>query len=803
MKRFLLLIALVFVFGVSAQPIKEISYTDIDGDGKIEIAKIKTQILSASDSVLVYDAGGNIKRNNCCNFYDNTWVFDVYSDGKAELIIKFARKGGKAYATLYDDVDGDRAVAFRYNSTDFVIEESAYPTLTVIAEDGFWIKNGKINLNLEILGDGKVNIGQVYHPAIFSSNDGRMDFRITVYDDDRDGVPDYELRENLQPPRDVAGNMLLLNFDGKEAMWGDYIFWPYLGKGPGWWERGHNSASPPILVDWKGAKISTVQVMVSDRNDDGNCFILSPDKILRNKVNELSFENPFCFYDLAGDDDGYQEAVLRVSNWPDKKDWISIRYSWDQDNDGRFDFSIDAGRTGYYTLGDRYVSVLNFRDFSVVSIPFEAGPFWALDGKWDSVKFIDTNGLYWLGEGVYGHLFSAPVNYTIGNTVVSTTRYVTGRNYHRAEFSKKKNQNIKLYLSPIDLKLHLKYADKGTFTIRAKETGKWYGTIFSLKDIRSKNFTVYENIDYDNLNGDGYIDKWTYYVNDTFVKSLVYSDDVLVYYDRSKIKLLKNSVKPYVFESAPPRNSKEWNALRKNLSKYKKEFDPRDFEAMFEQFEGERVTIEGGLIRDFNLTEKGFRAYLDCVPVCVVNPPAAIEHEEPLGTGRYILLYDGKFKILKSTLPDLEIKGIDVSLSNETPREIEYVTINARVHNKGTEDIGPVTVQFFEGSSEKNVYIGNQTVPRISAGKSIAVSQRWLARAGVDYIYIVVDPDNLISEANEKNNFVSRQVKVMPLAMPPAEERLSIGIDEKTLKIALILLLGMIFLTYYIAREAL
>jgi hypothetical protein len=786
---------------------QNISFQDLDGDGSPDLAVIETSFYSKSDKILVFDKGNDMRKSQdwkeCCDFINDVWVFDVAGDGKAELIIDFDKNDGQVTARIYDDINEDGKVAFRYNSTGFTVNESRFPTLIVKSEDGYWMKDGKINFNLKILGDGKVDIGQVYYSRIFKPNDGITDFRIQVYDDDRNGVPDYELRENLHPLKSSQRSMLLVNHDGKEAAWKDYIFWPYLGKGPGWWERGHNSASPPILVDWRKARISTVQLMVSDRYDDGNCFILTPDKILRHKTNILSFENPFCFYDLASDDDGYQEAVLRVVNRPDNRSTVNIRYSWDQDNNGKYDFSIKASGEPQYKLGDRHVAIKNFTDFSVVTIPFKDGPYWAFGRKWDTITFTDTNGLYWLGEGVYGHVFSAPVNYTVGNTMVAATRYVTGRNYHRAEFSRRKNQDVALYFSPIDGKLHLKNADKGTFTLRAKETGKWYGSIFSLKDIKARNFTVYENIDYDNLNGDAYINKWTYYVNNTLVKSLIYSGDVLIYYDRLKIKLLKTSIKPYLFETVPPRNYEEWEALGENLKKYKKEFDPRDFEAMFNQFKGEPITIEGGFIKKFNLTDTGFKAHLECVPLCVVSPSSAIEHKGPLGTGRYILKYNGSFKIIKSMLPDLEIRKIDVSLSNETPRESGYVTISARIHNKGNEDIGPVMVGFYEGEPGNGTLIGNRTIPVILAGKDKNITQRWLAKLGVKAIYVNVDPGNSILEVNEENNVALKQISVIPLKMLPASERVGIGSETAALKVAFAILLGMLFLAIYIGTSVL
>lgn len=800
----ILLVYFMVMSDVNSQSTHNILFKDLDADGDPDVAIIEANFYSDEDIILVYDKGDDMKYSQewekCCNFINDVWVFDAYGDNKTELIIDFNKKRHKIIAELYDDVNKDGSVSYFYNSSDFLINESSFPTLTVIAEDGYWSRDGKINFNLEMLGDGAVDIGQVYYPAIFKPNDGVADFKITIYDDDRDGDPDYELRENLGAS---GHSMLMVDFDDNETEWKNHIFWPYLGNGPGWWERGHNSASPPILIDWKKARISTVQLTVSDRYDDGNCFILTQDKIYRNKSNELSFENPFCFYDIANDDDGYQEAVLRVVNSPDKRDAVDIRYSWDQNNDGKYDFSVRAAGKPKYKLGDKYVSIVDFKDFSVVTIPFEKGPYWAFERKWDSVVFTDTNGLYWLGEGVYGNMFKREVNYTLGNIVVTTTRYVAGQNYHRVESFQRKSQSVALYMSPIDGKLHLKNAMAGTFTLKAKKTGNWYGSIFSREDIRAGKFTVYENIDYENLDGDGYIDRWTYYVNDTFVRGLVYLKDVLIYYDRSKVKLLKKAIDPYVFETTPPKNYEEWRNLQENLNKYRKEFDPRDLEGMFNQFQGEPITIEGGFIRNFSLTDSGFRVYLDCVPMCVVEPSGAVEHEGPVRAGKYVLEYDGGFKIIKSILPDLVIGEFDVTLSNETPREIEYIKLSAKVHNKGNEDVGPVVINFFEGKPDKGRLIGNQTIPFISPGGSSSVDQRWLAKSGIEGIYVVIDPENLIFESNEENNVVLKKISVISLKTPSVSERVVVGSEKTALKIAFAMVLGMLFLTIYISNSVL
>lgn len=119
---------------------------------------------------------------------------------------------------------------------------------------------------------------------------------------------------------------------------------------------------------------------------------------------------------------------------------------------------------------------------------------------------------------------------------------------------------------------------------------------------------------------------------------------------------------------------------------------------------------------------------------------------------------------------DLMISPSDIYFEDDTPEEGQIICIWAHVHNIGDEDAYNVTVLFGDmpGGQPPVLPIGRVNIPSIPAGDSGNASVTWTATpAGIHWITVEVDPDNVIPEINENNNYASRWVNV----------RLDSGID--------------------------
>ncbi|MDY6966717.1 MAG: CARDB domain-containing protein, partial [Halobacteriota archaeon] len=112
-------------------------------------------------------------------------------------------------------------------------------------------------------------------------------------------------------------------------------------------------------------------------------------------------------------------------------------------------------------------------------------------------------------------------------------------------------------------------------------------------------------------------------------------------------------------------------------------------------------------------------------------------------------------------LPDLTLSTNNISFSNPFPAIGETVTINATIHNVGDVDASNIVVQFFVGDPINGTQIDiDQTISLITAGGNETANVTWIAEAGVYEIYVKIDPENDIVEANEGNNEAHKSIDV-------------------------------------------
>ena len=133
----------------------------------------------------------------------------------------------------------------------------------------------------------------------------------------------------------------------------------------------------------------------------------------------------------------------------------------------------------------------------------------------------------------------------------------------------------------------------------------------------------------------------------------------------------------------------------------------------------------------------------------------------------YLYLY-----ALTEQLPDLTLSPEDISFSNPNPEVGETVTITATIHNEGNADANDVVVQFFDGDPDAGgTQIGDdQTIDSIGGNGGTGTAQVDEGEVRENkYIYVKVDSDDSIPEANEENNYAVR---------------MSIGIKEMIVRMA-------------------
>jgi GH35 family endo-1,4-beta-xylanase len=110
------------------------------------------------------------------------------------------------------------------------------------------------------------------------------------------------------------------------------------------------------------------------------------------------------------------------------------------------------------------------------------------------------------------------------------------------------------------------------------------------------------------------------------------------------------------------------------------------------------------------------------------------------------------------------VEGADLSViairfSSESPVAGTNVSIRAEVTNSGTLDALNVTVQF---KYDSQYLLAEELAANVPAGKTIFVDTVWLAVEGNHRITVTADPDNRITETNELNNDMAKDITVTP-----------------------------------------
>ena len=97
---------------------------------------------------------------------------------------------------------------------------------------------------------------------------------------------------------------------------------------------------------------------------------------------------------------------------------------------------------------------------------------------------------------------------------------------------------------------------------------------------------------------------------------------------------------------------------------------------------------------------------------------------------------------------DLKVDYRDVTITPEDARSGDTVTITAKIHNLGTEAVSSVAVSFYTLEAPINTIY----VQSIGPGGEYLVVTSWIVTDPNDFIYVKVDPDNVLLERDEFNN---------------------------------------------------
>ena len=674
--------------GLCQEPVTQ---QDLDGDGRPDVTvldfALSPQYRNRPDQeriegparAYVYDGGADMKPSldwaEATDFENDTWVIDVRGDGTAELIIVFGTDVGRQSAYLYDDRDGDRQVAYRLVGKELQVIESQYWTVEISAQGAWRLPGGALNQNLVFRSD--------------PSNDGEPDREVVIADSNRDGIPEYMLLRVLSGSPEVVATTDHLRVNTgqhRSEEYKDAVFWPLLVSAHRDESYNFFDHCAAVSVNWAEAKIDRGGIL--GYPIETGYLIDSLKRWEKNSVNLADFENPMAWYDLAEDRDGNAELMVRQEYFAPFEPRIlygsfaqptnQIRYSWDMDNNRTWDYKVDL--VGRYELD----SVVEFEDLALKTVPYDQFPYWVTERPWDAAFFVAAEGgAGWSSEGIYD--WAGNQGFVGGQRVYSPLRdvYMTGRmeeppreyyrditEGYRGEYAFTFGSQPYLYFGPVDRSLHLLGAEWGMWKVDGVE-----------------------KIIYEDVNEDGFIDRWEHFVGDHLDRSLIFVPPYLVYSTDREVRMVRTETGLSLFETLPPRNHEEWLALADKLRTHGQDYAPGDFAAMLDQFDEAVLVISGAAVRDFRFAEAGFRFVLEPTSAFRFQTEGGLELPGIAARDRsYLVSYDGALSATPLTQPALRLDAGGVATEPAPPQELEIGQVIVPVYNGGLEDAGEVVV---------------------------------------------------------------------------------------------------------------
>ncbi len=774
---------------------------DTNGDGKPDEAEIHCGCYSADDRITVIDGAQNMATATTIeagtDMEDDLWLFDVGNLGRYPIAVQFARQGEQLTAQIYQDQDGDGSVAIGERDGHTVVTELGFPSIQVVALNGYWQRDGRLAPDLDITIDDRMLAtfgGELYKKAM--KNDGQPDVVIHVRGP-RDGDPrSYDWRNVYTPVPASSGilrSTLMVRERGQEPAFSPIFPWYLLGgtygaiqdyaggKVPtvplaGAGERPYGTVKPdgesfpPIQVDWNAGKIAYVGELVASRGSDTNWFTYSINRIKPGEVTEPNFESPFAFYDLAADQDSVPELQVRAERavaaapfatspqWKGRA-YQQIRYSWEQQEGQGWSYKL--GLLGRNPIDGQ----VQFPEFALRTIPYEQFPTWVTTHTWDIATFVAVErDLYDSTEGVYAWDPSGALRdqYYAGTGSPPSNAFTSIDYGVRGEYSLHSGTQPYLYFSPVDARLHLAGASRGLYNVDGNR-----------------------RVVYQSLAGDGFIDFWQVFDGDQAVAQLAQRPGALLYAGDGRVTLLEADVPTETFRTLPPANHDEWVKLGQQLDASRRDFAGDDLGAMLDQFSGQRLTLSGGALSDLRQTDNGFRFILDLQPHFDLDnfPVSGIT-----GPGRYVLDYDeatGRFTAQPSSPPALAIAVIEAPAPATA---LQPVRVSITVANRGLEDVRtvPLIVTAARSGSSSRV-IAQQTVDLLSLERKV-LPVSWMPPGPGDWVVMarLYPARGVVEQGGD--------VTVAAAPMPTWQSVATVGWPE-TLPLAyIVVLLGLIAL---------
>lgn len=633
---------------------------------------------------------------------------------------------GAAMATLYTAPPGQITVPVTLTSMGVVVEPTLRPSLTISAIDGWWVREGITNYNLDMkvyapayaMWGGVEN--PIQAPTSWQANlvPGEVAVTIAVRDRDGDGQPDWEWRE-LVPPFPGKGYYRTHYAESpcaprRTVVPGVTTLFPYLAE-TGSFEQPAGEFHPPFIVQWAEGQLTHIREMVAVRNTPCSYAFYSVSPLIHNTHNHPNFETPFAFYDLGDTGSDLPNLSLRTERYPMQDPWSlgidptvqggirpvpsdveTIRYSWrTAPGDRRWDYKVEMLGFLPYTAttpigdGQTTIDAPSYGDF----------PAWTLTREWPVVTFVAAEArAYESTEGIYEWSpFELGIGYIFGwhdrPKGESLQRIPPGL---RGEYRYTTTGRPLLYFSQVDQRLHLKGAEGGLWNLGTEGQVRLHSSVNT------------------------YIDGWTRHGEDSTAppeESLYVLDGYLLYAGGGRVILKQIEVPLSDFTIMPPHDSASWNAFIAKLNEKAATTRPgNNLYNWFESYAGATVTLPATTLQTVRTGADGYQFILHIARTTTVNIPWFRQGD--LHVGNYQLTQGDSFALTPvTTSPPTLALSVDAA---------SLPSVRVIVTNPATYATEALRIRATAMNEDESIILLDQSV-QLEGGTQYKTHITWLA----------------------------------------------------------------------------
>ncbi len=599
-----------------------------------------------------------------------------------------------ATAEVFDTPPGDDHITLEFVNGFPVVPDGVHPVVTLTAPDGWWVRDGLVNYNLDITVYGPImsmwkSGGETGWSGLLERVDENA--RIIVRDPDGDGLPDWDWR-TMTPEFWYRGDYRTTYAEQKcstplSVQRGISPEWPFFAEDLGYgFEQDTGILRPPIVVDWDVGRVSIFSEIVTLRNQNCSYGMYSIARVLPGRQNRPNFETPFAFYDISSEGKGYPNLLLRTQRAVDDDETLfigenpetqSIRYSWrNQVGDWNWDYKVDVLGQHHYDYETPIAGGAAFID----APPYEAFPTWVVDRDWPATSFVATEGVsYRSSEGIYEwSMLNLARDYFFGwQKEPYLSPFEDIRAGLRGEYRIASVRPPETYFSPIDNRLHLKWAEHGIWRLDEEQIVR-VGNLDNDETIDTWSREVLPVPSAHDADG-GALNESIKVVLPEIIEELYALNGYLIHYENSIVTLTNADYNPVLFESLPPTNHETWEAHRAQLAPYENERrDPADLLAWLDaNSSSKRAEIAGASVTNMRKNADGFSFALTLEPGYRATGLDLFDLAG-LASGKYLVENNGHAFVVTNLGP------AQVSLDTQLLGEVWATdAIKVNVHNYG------------------------------------------------------------------------------------------------------------------------